>query len=235
MTFSRGRFVCTVLAAVFAFTTESGLAFNSNSITLAAGAELVVELTKSIDAKKARVGDEVSAKLIQDFIANGQVIGPRGSRIQGHVTEVKAYSKEEGESVLGLVFDKLVLKHGDEIPLKAVIQALAPPPPNDVLDGEASPYGGRRASGVQPVNSGPEPFSDPRNFRDHTRANAVENAANPNSYGIPGNGHPAGWLSAGARGVFGISGILLRPPLVVSSKGNVKLEGRMQMVIGVVR
>lgn len=230
MTFSRGRLVCTVFAAVFFVTTQSGVAFNSNSIILPAGATLVVELTKSIDAKKARPGDEVSAKLIQDFIANGHVIFPRGSKLQGHISEVKAYSKEERESVLGVVFDKLVLKNGVEIPLRAVVQALAPPR-DEFFDGESSAYGGRRASGGQPVNSSPEPFGDPRNVRDHTRDNALENAANPSSYGIAANRHPAGWLDPGAHGVFGIPGLALKPPLVLSTTANVKLEGRVQMVL----
>lgn len=229
MTFSRGRLVCTVLAAVFALTTESGVAFNSNSITLPAGAELVVELTKSIDAKKARVGDEVSARLIQDFIANGQVIGPHGSRIQGHVTEVKAYSKEEGESVLGLVFDKLVLGHGVEIPLHAVVQALAPPG-EEIFDEESSAYGGQMAGGPQPANGMHAPtFNDTRVLHDHTRAGTLKNAGNPDSYGR--TAHRGGWLGPGAHGVFGMSGLTLKPSRMVSTKSNVKLESRTQMVL----
>jgi hypothetical protein len=231
MTFSRGRLVCTVLAAVCVLTIKPGVAFNSNSITLPAGAELVVELTKSIDAKKARVGDEVSARLIQDFIANGQVIGPRGSKIQGHVTEAKAYSKEERESVLGLVFDKLVLRHGVEIPLHAVVQALAPPR-EEVFAEESSPYDGQIAGGPRSTSGMPAPpSSDPMVLRDHTRASALKNAGEPSSYGRTANAHPGGWLGPGAHGVFGMSGLKLKPSRVVSTKSNVKLESRTQMVV----
>lgn len=233
MTFSRGRLVCTVFAAVFAVTTQSGVAFNSNSITLPAGTELVVELTKSVDSKKAKPGDEVSAKLIQDFVAGGQVIAPRGSKLQGHVTEVKAYSKEERESVLGLVFDTLVLKHGGEIPLHGVIQALAPPR-EDVFDEESSPYGGQIAGGSQPTNGmHSPPFTDPRVLHDHTRDDALKSTGNPKSYGRTANTHPGGSLGAGAHGVFGMAGLTLKPSRVVSTKSNVKLESGTQMVVGV--
>jgi hypothetical protein len=233
MTFLRGRLVCTVFAAAFAVTTQSGVAFNSNSITVPAGASLVVELTKSIDAKKAKAGDEVSAKLIQDFLANGRVIAPHGSKLQGHITEVKVYSKEERESVLGLVFDTLVLKHGGEIPLHGVVQALAPPR-EEVFDDQSSPYDGQMSGGSQPTSGmRAPPFADPRVLRDHTRADALKSAGNPKSYGKTANAYPAGWLGAGAHGVFGMSGLMLKPSRVVSTKSNVKLEGRTQMVIGV--
>ena len=43
----------------------------------------------------------------------------------GHVTQAKARSKDQSESDLGIVFDKAVLKNGQEVPMNATIQAMA--------------------------------------------------------------------------------------------------------------
>ena len=69
---------------------------------------LQAELSKSLDAKKAKPGDEVTAKLTQDVKADGKVVMHKGSRLVGHVTEAQAKSKENAESKLGIVFDKAV-------------------------------------------------------------------------------------------------------------------------------
>src|SRR5206468_2055316 len=50
---------------------------------------------------------------------------PKGSKLVGHVTEASARGNGETESALGIVFDKAILKNGEEIPLNVAIQALA--------------------------------------------------------------------------------------------------------------
>ncbi|MGZ7084399.1 MAG: TrbI/VirB10 family protein [Candidatus Angelobacter sp.] len=106
---------------------NSSAGLNGASGALSSGTTLQAELTKSIDAKKAKSGDEVTARLTQDVKADGKVVMHKGSRLFGHVTEAQARSKENGESRLGVVFDKAVLKDGQEMAFSGVIQALAPP------------------------------------------------------------------------------------------------------------
>src|SRR5437660_5743563 len=96
------------------------------SSSLSSGTNLQAELTKSLDAKKAKPGDEVTAKVTQDVKSNGQVVIHKGSKLVGHITEAQARSKENSESKLGIVFDKAVIKGGSEVALNAVVQALAP-------------------------------------------------------------------------------------------------------------
>jgi len=48
---------------------------------------------------------------------------PKGTKLVGHVTECKQRSKEQKESALGIVFDKAILKNGEEIPLNVTIRA----------------------------------------------------------------------------------------------------------------
>src|SRR5205807_9600904 len=103
-------------------------AANNGSAALSSGTALQAELTKSLDAKKAKPGDEVTAKLTQDVVSHGQVVLRRGSKLMGHVTEAKARSKEDSESRLGVLFDHAVLKDGQEVAFNSVIQAVAAAP-----------------------------------------------------------------------------------------------------------
>lgn len=96
------------------------------SAGLANGSTMQAELTRPVDAKKAKVGDQVMAKTTQDVKSEGKVVIPKGSKLIGHVTQAKAKAQGESESSLGVVFDKAVPKGGGpEVPVHAVIQALA--------------------------------------------------------------------------------------------------------------
>ena len=99
-----------------------------------------VELTKSLDSKKAKVGDAVEAKLIAGItLPNGTMV-PRGTKVVGHVTEAKARSKSESESSLGIVFDKFVRSGGEDTPVSGVIQAVAPNPDEELSTGGGVGY-----------------------------------------------------------------------------------------------
>ena len=96
------------------------------SADLANGSTMRAELTKPRDVKKNKVGDQVMARTTEDVKSDGQVVIPRGSKLIGHVTQAKARAKGESESSLGIVFDRAILrKGGQEVPVHAVIQALA--------------------------------------------------------------------------------------------------------------
>ncbi len=97
----------------------------NGSLALSSGAMLEAELTKSLDVKKNKVGDEVVAKVTQDVKSEGRVAIPKGSKLIGRVTQAKARSKGESESALGLAFDRAVMKDGREMPLNFAIQAVA--------------------------------------------------------------------------------------------------------------
>ena len=99
----------------------------TGSGALSSGTTLQAELAKSLDCKKAKPGDEVNAKLTQDVKEDGKVVLHKGSRLVGHVTEAQAKGKDNAESKLGIVFDKAVLKGGQEVAFNGAVQALAPP------------------------------------------------------------------------------------------------------------
>src|SRR6202035_3103240 len=116
---------------------KSGAAASSNTSTatsaqagrssaaLASGTTMNAALSQPVDAKKNKPGDPVTAKTTEATKSEGRVVIPKGAKLVGHVTECKPRSKEEKESALGIVFDKAILKNGEEVPLNVSIRALA--------------------------------------------------------------------------------------------------------------
>ena len=91
------------------------------------GALLVAEFDGGLNSKKLKPGDKVKATLTQDLVMQGKVVAPVDSKLFGHVTESIPKTKEASQARLGVVFDKLLLKHHREIEFQATVQILAPP------------------------------------------------------------------------------------------------------------
>ena len=94
-------------------------------VRLENGSILYAELTKTVDAKKAKVGDPVSAVLVADVLAQGKIVVRHNSKLMGHVTEVQLHTKDTPESRLGIVFDKVITK-GGAAPFQSQLLAIRP-------------------------------------------------------------------------------------------------------------
>ena len=207
----------------------------NTAVRFAPGTAIRVELAKSVDAKKAKVGDEVIAKTMDDFLSDkNEMLAPRGSQIVGHVAEVTPH-QGNSPSTLGIAFDKMVLKSGTELPLKASIQAIGPPESNATFN---EPMGGQAAPGGMPSMS--SPGRGPGGIAPNSGGSMPGNA-NPTATPIPDtNSAPTrnGPLSPNAQGVVGMSGLSLstgaaQDSLLTSPKHNVKLDGGTQMILHV--
>ena len=88
------------------------------------GQTVPAQLSKPVDARKNKPGDEVVAKTTQDVKSNGQVVIPRGSKIMGRVTEAKARTKGQNQSSLSLAFDRAILNNGTNVPVSFAVQAI---------------------------------------------------------------------------------------------------------------
>ncbi len=97
----------------------------NNSASLASGTTMNAALSRPVDAKKNKPGDPVMARTTQATQSDGQVVIPKGTQLVGHVSQAQARSKSQSESALGIVFDKAILKNGQQVPLNVTIQALA--------------------------------------------------------------------------------------------------------------
>jgi len=188
-----------------------------------------VQLQKTVDAKKAKTGDEVVATVTQDMKTNsGDVLVPKDTKILGHVTTAQARSKEQKESELAITFDHAVVK-GDQMQLPMSIQAVIVPPSSNPAggggdEGSAAPPSGGSSSpmaGRTPTGGSSQAPQQPRNYP-------------------PGEGSAESQPQTGARppitgntqGVIGMPDVKLETnaqntaqgSLMTSEKNNVKIE-----------
>jgi hypothetical protein len=216
---------------------------------LSSGTAIQAELTKSLDAKKAKAGDEVTAKVAQDVKSDGQVVLRKGSKLIGHVTEAKARSQENSESRLGIAFDRAVLKDGQQVAFNAVIQALAPAA-NLSASGMADETGGLAAAPMpMPAPSGGMPGGGMGGAVGAvgSTVGTATSTAGKTAGSVGGavngtvNGAAVGTLSTASRGVVGLQGLNLNSAASNSTQGsvisspshNVKLDSGTQMVLQV--
>ena len=87
-------------------TTETSVTANTHSIKLENGTRVSAELEKSLDARKANVGDEVVLKTTQAIKSDGRVIVEKGALLFGRVTDV-AKNSSNGPSRIGILFNRL--------------------------------------------------------------------------------------------------------------------------------
>jgi hypothetical protein len=104
---------------------------DSGSFHLGAGTIIFAELSKTLDARKAKAGDSVEAKTTARLLSHGQVVVPDDTRIIGSVTEAKASSKDERDSKVGISFGTLFLSEGRRLSFQCAIQAIGRPIPGN--------------------------------------------------------------------------------------------------------
>jgi hypothetical protein len=200
------------------------------------GTVLSVELSMKLDAKRCRPNDKIEARTVADLLVHGQIVVPRNSEVMGHIAETKAHTRSSSGSMVGIRFDRLLLKDGREIPLQMTVQAVARPLPPAASEGGPNSYGDASAMpqmprggvltparpatihGVTPVS--PSHVHEPASSKDSGTANS-----NPNA------------LDSTSRGVFGINGLSLNTSgpvsILSSSAGNLKLESGTQFALRV--
>lgn len=84
------------------------------------------ELQKKLDSNSAKPGDSVVLTIREDAtIPNGAAI-PKGSKLLGHVTNVRPRSAGAENSQITLQFDRAELKSGQSLPIASVLESVAP-------------------------------------------------------------------------------------------------------------
>jgi hypothetical protein len=120
----------------------------------ASAASVSAELTKGIDTKKAKVGDEVDARVTSTAKLPDGTELPRGTKLTGKVTDVKAKSKEDKSAHLAFSIDRAVLKDGKQVPVVVAVTSVTGPAQSSA--GEMMMPGGGAApgGGANPAGSG---------------------------------------------------------------------------------
>jgi hypothetical protein len=212
---------------------------NANRLRIAAGSVIPVQLTKGIDAKKAKTGDEVDARVTQDLKSgNGELIVPKDTKVVGHITEAQARTKDQKESQVAITFDHVVMKDGHDASLPVSSQAIISPQALNAnggnADGGASPSPAQGSAGSSSTNPG-RAGSAGTGMTQPRPTNAP--ATGDDSSGSAGSQPP---ITANTLGVVGISDMKLstagepnQGSVVSSEKNNVKLENGTLMLLRV--
>jgi hypothetical protein len=212
--------------------------------SLASGTAFNAALSSPVDSKKCKPGDPVNAHTTEAAKSEGKAVIPKGSKLVGHVTHASARAKGESESSLGIVFDKAILKNGQEIPLNNVaIQAIASAQSSasaagadmDTMGGVgASAAGSGMAGGRSALGGVTSTAGGAAGAVTNTAANvggvaggAVASTANAAgsvsgaSKGAVGGLNATGQLTSNSQGVFGLNGLNLNAAGSNATQGSV--------------
>jgi hypothetical protein len=110
-------------------TSQAAAAQTGQSANVNAGeaTQVSAELTKNLDSKKAKVGDEVLAKTTSKARLTDGTMLPKGTKLVGKVTDVQAKAGAEHASRLAFAFDHAVLHDGSQVPVHATLQSISAP------------------------------------------------------------------------------------------------------------
>jgi hypothetical protein len=201
---------------------------------LAPGTVIPAELSKSVDAKKSKPNDKIEAKTSVDILSHGQIVVPRNTRIIGHVTEAKAHSKESPDSMVGIAFDRIVMKDGRELPLQAAVQAIGRPLQSAAFGGNepmaetpsglpSGAQGPRGSMGGAPTATSPSSYPTGNTSRLPSDSNAPQ-------------GSTVSPLGPTSQGVVGMKRLALnsgQASVVSSNADNVHLDSGTQLILRV--
>lgn len=242
-------------ASAGASTRPNGSDVNANAgASTRAGSAVEAELTKGLDARKAKPGDPVMAKCTREMKGKGDFRIPKNAKLIGHVTEAQARGRGQGESSLGITFEKAQLKDGREIPLQAVIQAIAPSESVAMdmgsmasanesanVSGESARTGGPLGNATSAVNSA---TSTTASAAGNLGSNVVSSAGNVGTQAGAATmqqlgGSAGSSLNAASTGVIGLKGLQLESAatgaaqgsVIRSSSDNVRLESGTRLVL----
>jgi hypothetical protein len=141
---------------------QAGAADQPHTITMVT---LQTTLDKAVDAKKSKPGDPVTVKITGAATLNDGTPIPAGSTLSGKIDSVTP-SEKKGDSTVVLTLDKLQIKNGKEIGVKATVMQVsslvpdygsdqAAPDPSSYRPGTAGNSGQNNSTSPQ----GPHPIA----------------------------------------------------------------------------
>jgi hypothetical protein len=219
--------------------------------SLATGTAINAELDKSLDSKKAKVGDAVTARTTEAIKDDSKVVLPKGTKLIGHVTRASARGKGDSDSTLAMQFDRAEMKGGQEISVQLNVLAMAAAPGAAPIGGDdlqgmgsvgagasaggrgpgggvASNVGGAASGAASTVPRTTQSAAGTVNSTVNSTASAAAGAsgaagatAQGASQGAVGGVNSSGHLATNSRGVFGLNGLSLNADTSNSTEGSV--------------
>jgi hypothetical protein len=198
---------------------------------LGVGTAFNASLDDTLDTRKTKAGDPVTAETAEDVSYQQCVIFPKGTKIVGHVVRVTSGGRGRAGSAIFIQFDKATIKDGQEVILNAGIQALAvgtvapmspngaksstsAPQPVPVVDASAGTAASSDALVVSTLYQAPRSTVQPP----LTAPSAAE-----------GEFTSSGLFSLDSKGAFGRPDLKVYTPTSEGSHGSVLLSSKKNM------
>jgi hypothetical protein len=171
------------------------------------------ELVDKLDTKSAKAGDSVVVKTTETATTENGVEIPKGSKIVGHVIDVAPKGQGGADnSRVTIQFDQAEVKGGQSMPIRSVIQSVAPPGMAAAADAASGPPAATPSGGSEATGSG----------AGMSRPGAPGTSSNPSSgptQATPGTSpsqpSPSGQAEAGSPPA---------PGTVIATKGNIAIR-----------
>ena len=191
-------------------------------------------LINSLESKNATAGQELILRIVSDVIVNGEIVIPRDSKMLGHVTQVINKGKNGAQSGLAIVIDKALKKDGTEIPVQAIIAAVAAPKDGS-LSSDAT-YGMMHSNEPKMTGTGAGSAAGTGTLSPSSKASSTAAMATADLKGRMDEPFSLDENSQGAVGYEGLSlswGLASPPPFTVfaSKSKNLKLEAGTQILL----
>jgi hypothetical protein len=210
------------------------------------------ELVSKLDTKNAKTGDPVVIKTTEKATTSTGIEIPKGSKIVGRVTDVEAKGTSSDNSRVTIQFDQAELKGGQNLPIRSVIQSIAPAANGSSADAmggapAAAPAGGSPSSGGAVSGNGgsassgstPSTGSTPSASSSPTQSGAAQSGPPQAGMIVARNGNvairttsiPGVFLAGNANGqpFSNAAGALL------GAKQDVHLDGGTMMVVAIIQ
>lgn len=194
---------------------SSSASGSSSSAAVQSGTQISAELLTSLDARHAKPGQRVVAKVTRDVKQNGHTVIRKGSKLVGHVVSAQAGSKAAAGSHMEVAFDQL-LQGKSTSSLNTVVTsivsapaapALAPMPmpapmPAPAMGGGSARGGGLVGGAVGSVGS------------------TVGGAAGASGQVVGNAGGIAGNAAGMGQNAAGVTGNAIRVTSITGANGN---------------
>ena len=115
--------------------------FNRPSVDLRSGSKIDAQLESAMDAKTAKPGDQVVARVTKNVKQHGTVVVLKGDRLIGHVTSVQSGASAKAGSALGVALSELEGRQGTSS-LNTVLTSVFSTHHNSSAQEEEMPMGG---------------------------------------------------------------------------------------------
>jgi hypothetical protein len=170
------------------------------------GTHIPLSLSNSVSTKNSAPGDRVYLETIFPILANGRIVIPPGSYVEGTITEVQRPGKVKGRGEFHLRFDTLILPNGTTRDFRARVSG---------IDGRANEELDRKEGTIRSEGN---KSGDVRTVGETTATGAGIGGLIGAASGSAGMGAGLGAAAGAAAGLIGV--MFTRGPDAVLAKGT---------------